>query len=251
LCALRTRREDLESTKGGSRLPARLGLADHPLLSQNRAVVRSDEVSRELAALEEELAALHVAEQEERSTMVALEARLMDLRDHLSLARGALADHERQIEEKRAELEQAIAEEAHERFEQILQERETAAAALAEAAEMLLDRIAAVDRSQDAVRSAWATLEAGGTTGSASDLQMPPEILAEPEVMREPWERLCLEIRNRITERFEDELVDAASRSPLGNAINDLPLHLREAARQRRHAMIRRGQEAEAENGSG
>src|SRR5438067_2301467 len=121
-----------------------VGLADRAVLRQNRAAVKSDEVSRELAALEEELAALQAAEQEERSAVVALEAQLTDLRDHLSLARGALDDHENQIEEKRAELEQAIAEEAHERFKQIVQEREAAAASLAEAAEMLLDRLAAL-----------------------------------------------------------------------------------------------------------
>src|SRR5207237_789333 len=133
----------------------------------------------------------------------------------LSLARGALADHEKQIEERRAELEEAIAEEAQERFEQIMRDREAAAAALAEAAELLLDRLAALDRSQDAVRGAWAAIHAGGPTEHPSDQPLPPEIAAEPEVMREPWERLCLEIRNRIDEHFEEELVEAAARSPL------------------------------------
>jgi hypothetical protein len=243
-----------QALKARRKLPGagfRLGLADHALLRHNRAAVRSDEVSRELAALEEEVAALQAAEQEEHAAVAALEAQLSDLRHRLSLARGALAHHERQIEEKRAELEEAIAQEAQERFGQVLQDRDAAAAALAEAAEVLFDRLAALDRSQDAVRSAWATAQAGRTTGPASDLQVPPEIAAEPEVMREPWERLCHEIRTRIGERFEDELVDAASRSPLGSAINDLPLHLRDLARRRRHAMIRRGQDAEAENGNG
>jgi hypothetical protein len=213
--------------------------------------VRSDDISRELVTLEEELAALRAAEQEEHSAAAALDAQMTELRYRLTLARGAVADHEKQIKERRAELEEAVVREAHERFEQVMQEREAAAVALAEAAELVLERLAALDRSQDAVRSTWATAQAGGDTGSASDLKVPSEIAAEPEVMREPWERLCLEVRNRISERFEDELVEAASRSPLGSAINDLPPHLRELARQRRHAMIRRGQDGEAENGNG
>jgi chromosome segregation ATPase len=211
--------------------------------------VRSDDVSRELAALEEEIAVLQAAEQEEHSAMAALEAQLTELRDRLTLARRVLANQQKQIEEKRAELEEAIAEDARERFEQVMQERQAAAASLAEAAELLLERLSALDRSHDAVRAAWMTAQAAGAAGRQSDMPS-PEITAEPEVLREPWDRLCNEIRNRINERFEDELVDAASRSPLGSAINDLPRHLQGVARQRRHAMIRRERDAGLESRS-
>jgi hypothetical protein len=222
-------------------------VADDALLGQNREAVRSDDVSRELAVLQEEIAALQAAEQEENSAVAALEAQLTEQRDRLALARRLLADREKQIEQKRTELEEAMAEDARERFEEVMREREAAAASLADAAELLVERLAELDRSQDAARVAWATVQAVGAAGRQSDLQTPPEITAEPEVMREPWDRLCHEIRNRINERFEDELVDAASRSPLGSAINDLPLHLRDIARQRRHAIMR---DAGAENGS-
>ena len=222
-------------------------MADDALLGQNRDEVRSDDVSRELAALQEEIAVLQAAEQEEDSAMAALEAQVTERRDRLALLRRLLADQEKQIEQKRAELEEATAEDASERFEEVMREREAVAVSLAEAAELLLERLAELDRLQDAVRDAWATAQAAGAAGRRSDLETPPEITAEPEVMREPWDRLCHEIRNRINERFEDELVDAASRSPLGIAINDLPLHLRDVARQRRHAIIR---DVGAESGS-
>jgi chromosome segregation ATPase len=212
--------------------------------------VRSDEISREIVTLKKEIAALRAAEREEYLAAAHLEAQMTELRYRLTLARGAVADHEKKIREKRAELEEAVVQEVHQRFQQVMQERDTAAAALAEAAEVLLERLAALDRSQEAVVSAWAAAQPGGAA-RPSDLHVPPEIAAEPEVMRESWERLCLEIRNRISERFEDELVDAASSSPLGSAINDLPLHLREVARQRRHAMIRLKQVAEGEYGTG
>jgi hypothetical protein len=226
-------------------IPA-FGVADDALLGQNRDAVTSDDISRELAALQKEIVALQAAEQEEDSAMAALEVQLTERRDRLTLARRLLADREKQIEQKRAELEEAMAEDARERFEEVMREREAAAASLAEAAELLLERLVTLDRLQDAARVAWATAQAAGAAGRRSDLQTPPEITAEPEIMREPWDRLCHEIRNRINERFEDELVDAASHSPLGSAINDLPLHLRDVARQRRHAILR---DAGAESG--
>lgn len=123
--------------------------------------------------LEEEIAALRAAEQEEQSAAAALEAQMTELRYRLTLARGAVADHEKQIKEKRAELEEAVVREADERFQQVMQERESAAVALSEAAELLLERLAALDRSQDAARAAWATAQAGDATGPVSDLQCP------------------------------------------------------------------------------
>jgi len=228
-------------------IPA-FGVADDALLGQNRDAVRSDDVSRELAALQEEIAALRAAEQADESAVAVLEAELTERREYLAIARRLLADQEKGIEQKRAELEKAIGEDARERFDEVMREREAAAASLAEAAELLLERLVALDRSQDDARVAWATAQSAGAAGRRSDVQTPLEINAEPEVMRESWDRLCQEIRKRMNERFEDELVDAASRSPLGSAINDLPLHLRDVARQRRHAIIRG---AVAESGSG
>jgi hypothetical protein len=222
-------------------------VAHDALLGKNCGDVRSDDLSRELAALQEEIAARQAAVQDEGSTLAALEAQLTEQRDRLTLARRLIADQEKQIEQKRAELEEAVAEDACESFEEAMQERDSAAASLAEAAELVLERLVRLDQSQEAARVAWATVQAAGAAGRRWDPQTPPEITAEPEVMREPWDRLRHEIRNRIHEQFEDELVDAASRSPLGSAINDLPLHLRDLARQRRHAIIR---DAGAENGS-
>jgi DNA repair exonuclease SbcCD ATPase subunit len=216
------------------------------LLRHNRAAVRSDDVSRELAALEQEVAALQAAEQEEDSAVATLEAQVTERRDRLMLTRRALAEQQSRIEQKRAELEEAMAEDARERFEQIMREREAAAASLAEAAELLLERLAALDRSQDAARAAWGNAQAVGAAGHPWETRIPPAVEADPQVMREAWDRLCHEMRDRMNEQFEDELVDAASRSPLGSAITDLPSHLREVARQRRRAIIQRERDAAA-----
>jgi chromosome segregation ATPase len=204
--------------------------------------VGSEEISRDVQALEQEIATLLGAEQEAVAAIAALEAALKERRDGLMEGRQAIADAQAHIEQKRTELERAIAREARESFEEVMRERDAAAASLADAIELLLERFAELDRSQDAARAAWPHAHAADAVDRISQTQMPRE-LEVPEVMREPWERLCREIRDRIGEQFEDELVDAASRSPLGSAVDDLPVHLRELARQRRRALLRGGRE--------
>jgi hypothetical protein len=202
--------------------------------------MRSDDVARELEGLEQEFAALQATEREEDEAIAALEAQAAQHRDRVAETRRALADQEAQIRLKRIELEQAIAEDALERYENILHEREAAAASFAEAAEVLLERLATLDRSRDAARVAWANVQRAAAEGYSWESTPPPELEVDPEVMREAWERLTREVRDRIDEQFEDELVEVASRSPLGSAIENLPVHLREIARQRRRARIRR-----------
>jgi chromosome segregation ATPase len=209
----------------------------------NRAAVRSDDIERELAALQQEITAVQATLQEQESAITALEAQVAQRRERLTLTRRAVADHEARIEQKRNELDEAMAEDARERYENIVLEREAAAASFAEAAELLLERLAALDRSNDAARVAWANAQRAGAAGRPWETAIPRELEADPEVMREPWERLCRQVRDRIDEQFDDELVEAASRSSLGSAIDDLPLHLREVARQRRRARIRGNRE--------
>ena len=121
-----------------------------------------------------------------------------------------------------------------------MKDRHETAKSLAESAELLLDRLAALDRLREAARSAWATAESRGkAVGKPLDPAAGAELEADPEVMRESWDRLSQEVRKRIDERFEDDLVEAAAHSPMGNAIRDLPEHLRELARQRRLALMR------------
>jgi hypothetical protein len=204
--------------------------------------VRGEELEREIEALEEEFATLQAAEQEDDSAVTALTAEIEGRRDRLRLTRRALADHEQRIREKRAELDEAMADHAREVFEQVMQDRHEAAKSLAEAAELLLDRLVALDRLREAARSAWATAESRGkAVGKPLDEAVASDIESEPDVMRESWDRLCQDVRRRINEQFEDELVEAAARSPMGHAIPDLPAHLQELARQRQRALFRQG----------
>jgi hypothetical protein len=202
--------------------------------------VSGENLEREIEALEEEFATLQATEHEDDSAVTALSAEIERRSDRLAATRRALADHEQRMLEKRAELDEAMAEDAREVFEQVMQDRHEAAKSLADAAELLLDRLAALDPLREAARSAWATAESRGrAVGKPLDEAVASDVEGEPEVMRESWDRLCREVRQRISEQFEDQLVEAAARSPLGHAIRDLPAHLQELARQRHRALFR------------
>ncbi len=202
--------------------------------------MRGDELGREIESLEAEIATLQALEQEEDSAVAALRAEIVARQGRLSLTRRALADHEESVENKRAQLDEAMAEQARQVFEQVLQNRTKAEESVAEAAELLLKRLAALDGLREEARSAWAAAQVRAkAVGKPLDAAAGAELEADPEAMGESWDRLSQEVRKRIDERFEDDLVEAAARSPMGNAIRDLPEHLRELARQRRLALMR------------
>ena len=138
------------------------------------------------------------------------------------------------------QLDEQMAEQARRVFEQVLQNRTEAGKSVAEAAEVLLERLAALDGLREEARSAWAAAQVRAkAVGKQLDPAAGAEVEADPEVMRESWDRLSQEVRKRIDEHFEDDLVEAAARSPMGRAISDLPEHLRQLARQRRLALMR------------
>jgi predicted nucleic acid-binding Zn-ribbon protein len=203
--------------------------------------VRADDLRREIDALEEEIAALQSVEQEEDSAVLALSAEIETRHGRLALTRQALADYHERMKEKRAGLDEAMAEDARVVLERTLQDREEAGKSVAEAAELLLTRLRALDGLQEAARSALVSAKSRARA-VRKELVAPAaaEIEAGPEAMRESWQRLCEEVRKRIDEEFQDELVNAAARSPMGHAIDQLPRHLQALARQRQQALVQR-----------
>ena len=202
--------------------------------------MHGDDLGREIESLEAEIATLRALEQEEDSAVTALSAEMEARQGRLSSTRRALADHQESVEKKRVQLDEQMAEQARRVFEQVLQNRTEAGKSVAEAAEVLLERLAALDGLREEARSAWAAAQVRAkAVGKQLDPAAGAEVEADPEVMRESWDRLSQEVRKRIDEHFEDDLVEAAARSPMGRAISDLPEHLRQLARQRRLALMR------------
>ncbi len=179
----------------------------------------SQEIVEELQQLEQKLATLHARAEEEESTFSELKGQVHELSGKLVLTSREVADLEELLVEKRAELAKA-------EYDDALQAREEAAARLAEAISQVLAERDVYNRTQQAV----AALQGGP---DARDAQ------AEPEIATESWERLVNAVGQRINDHYEDELVEAASRSLNPVAIQELPVHLREAARERTRARRR------------
>jgi DNA repair exonuclease SbcCD ATPase subunit len=211
--------------------------------------VRGNDLGREIEALEAEIAKLRAHEHEEDSAVAALREEIEARLGRLSLTRRALADHQEAVEKKRSALDEKLAEKARQLFEQVLQDRRAAGQSVAEAAEILLTRLHDLDTLDEEARSAWEAAQLrAGATGKPLDPAAGDELEADPEVMRESWDRLAHEVRKRIDENFEHELVEAAAQSPMGHAIPNLPEHLRELARQRRLDLARRSDASRAKS---
>jgi DNA repair exonuclease SbcCD ATPase subunit len=209
--------------------------------------VRGNDLGREIEALEAEIAKLRALEHEEDSAVAALREEIEARLGRLSSTRRALADNQDAVEKKRSELDEKLAEQARKLFEQVLQDRRAAGESVAEATETLLTRLHDLDTLDEEARSAWEAAQLRATaTGNPLDPAAGDELEADPEVMRESWDRLSHEVRKRTDEYFEHELVEAAAQSPMGHAIPNLPEHLRELARQRRLDLAKRSDASRA-----
>jgi hypothetical protein len=181
--------------------------------------VTSQKIVEEFQQLEQRLATLRARAKEEQSTLNELEGRVHELTGKLALTRREVVDVEGRVAAKRTELARA-------EYDDAFQAREEAAARLAGAISEVLAGLGVYDQAHQAV----AALDGHPDVRDAQ---------AEPEVATEPWERLVGAVEQRIKEKFEDELVEAAARSQKPSAIQELPAHLREAARERTRARRR------------
>ncbi len=177
----------------------------------------SQEIVEELQQLEQKLATLRARAEEEQSTFSELEGQVSELSGKLVLTRREIENHKGRLAERRIELAEA-------EYDDAFQAREEAAARLADAISQVLAELDVYDQAKQAVAALQSSRD-------ARDAQ------AEPEIVTEPWERLVNAVQQRIEEQHEDELVEAASREP--GAIQELPVHLREAARERTRARRR------------
>lgn len=179
----------------------------------------SQEIVEEFHQLEQKLSTLRTRADEEESTFSELEGQVHELSEKLALTRREVVNVEGLLTEKRTEFIKA-------EYDVAFQAREEAAARLAEAISQVLAELAVYDRAQQALAALH-----GGPDGY--DAQ------AEPELATESWNRLVNAVQQRITEQYENELIEMASRSPSPAAIRELPEHLREAARARVRARRR------------
>jgi hypothetical protein len=201
--------------------------------------MRGDELREEIARLEHEVVALEATASEGDARLAALSDELEQQEGRVTLTRRALADHRARISERLDELQEVNVVEASQVFEGIMEERERAAMDIAESADGLLQRVEALERLNEAARAAWSEWAAlGAGRGEDADRKRAAEIDLQPEVMHDAWARLSTKVRQTLDEQHERDLVEAAARSSGGLAIQDLPGHLQELARQRRSTLM-------------
>jgi chromosome segregation ATPase len=195
-----------------------------------------DELQQQVAALEGDLEA---AAAEARSAEEALE-RLKEAQSEtagrLTLASRAEADLKQRLGEVRAALHDAVREAAEQAFRRTVAARDGAAKEAANAINRAIASLANLDAARQAVQQA---AEEATHAGSRVAHKLP----AEPASLAEQWSRLEHLVREQAEWRLEDELVEAAAASPMGHAIEELPAHLQQLARERRRARQRAGGE--------
>jgi proline dehydrogenase len=196
--------------------------------------VKSHAISGRVATLEEELSSLHAQAEDDSSALAALESRVNELQQTLVETKARLSENERRLAEKQAELAQAKRKEAAERYQEAFRAREDAAGRVAEAAATVLAELEAYDDATKTLRQLIDDIRAAPGEGVTA-----PDLEDDPEGLRETWDRLEERVRQRSNNKLDDELVEAAARSVMGQAIEGLPEHLRELAHARRRARIK------------
>jgi hypothetical protein len=196
-------------------------------MSSNKQKLATD-----VSALEEEFERLRAQLDDSEGALEALERQRAEVAGTVMNARRTLGDLEERLTERRHALAEAEREEARRMLEAAVLERDDAAMQLAETVGQALDDIDSLDAARAAVEAIHQTLIGG--SGRTQTPELPPE----PVALAGAWDRLVARIRIELDQNLEDNLLEAAARSPLGYAIDELPAHLRAAARQRRRALM-------------
>jgi capsular polysaccharide biosynthesis protein len=186
-----------------------------------------------VSALEEELERLRARLHEGEERLEALEQQKAETAGSVAMARRALGEFEERLAEQRRDLAEAEHEDARRRLDELVAKRDAAAIQVAAAVHQTLGQLDELDAARAAVAAGRDAI-----VGGQADAQRTVELPSEPLELTEAWDRLTTRVRAHIDERLEDELLDAAARSPLGHAIDDLPAHLRAAAQERRRVLL-------------
>jgi hypothetical protein len=186
---------------------------------------------RKVTALEHDLEAAAAQARDAEQVLERLEASKAEAAGRLALASRARADLEQRREELHEALRTAECEAAEDAYRQALAVRDKAAEEAGAAIGHVLATVESLDEAQAALQRAFdEATKRGATLLDASH--------GEPAVYAEEWALLEQLVRNKAEWQLEGDLVDAAATSPLGIAIQDLPAHLQQLARQRRRALL-------------
>jgi hypothetical protein len=189
-----------------------------------------DRIRNATARLTESTARLAKAEEE----LLAVEERRDKLAGEAVISRRAIADFERVLEQSHQELSALHIDLVRQTFDKAVEARDLALREAASALEWIRKAFEELDSRRAALERAERELRALDPESASS---IPPE----PGLLEAAWEGVVPLLRERLDDLLEHDLVEAASASLHPNAIEELPEHLRELARQRRSERIREG----------
>jgi YesN/AraC family two-component response regulator len=199
--------------------------------------IDTDEINHQLAQLEEHLRQARQDAEESDAALATLEEQRLEREGQLALARRAEEELGRRIEEKRAELKRAEAESALEAYDRSVNALNAIAEKVASAVEAVVAALGDYDAAQERVAKEWETVLRSRSAAGDSRAGKIPESGREPTVLTEAFETLADVVRERLDGELERDLVEAAARSPMGNDIAKLPVHLQALARERRRSI--------------
>jgi hypothetical protein len=193
-----------------------------------------DDIAREVESLHGELEDARSRALAQEQALAQLEEQRAETADRLELAQRQIADLGRQVERRQAELEEARQQALLDAFVEAVARRDAAVLEATTRLDAAMEALALLQRRRQEAADAL------GNVPPRFDAALPDE----PGELEEAWSRLVAVVRADLEYKLEDDLVEAAARSPGGRAIQDLPAHLRELARERRRELQKRSRQA-------
>lgn len=191
-----------------------------------------DELEQQVTALERDLEAAAAEARSAEETLERLKQSQSETAGRLTLASRAEADLKQRLGEVRAALHDAVREAADQAFGRSVAVRDATAKEAAKAINRAIASLENLDAAREAVHQAAEEATRAGA-------RVAPTLPAEPASLAEQWSRLEHLVREHAEWRLEEDLVEAAAASAMGHAIEDLPIHLQQLARDRRRARQR------------
>jgi chromosome segregation ATPase len=195
-------------------------------------VVDRDELELQAAALERDLEAAAAEARAAEETLERLKQSQSETAGRLTRASTAEADLKQRLGDVRAALREAAREAAEQALSQAVAVRDASAKEAAAAINRAIARLENLDAARAQVeRAAGEATKAGSRVG--------PTLPAEPSSLAEQWSRLEQLVGANAQWRLEEDMIEAAAASAMGRAIDELPVHLQQLARERRRAKQR------------
>jgi hypothetical protein len=184
-----------------------------------------EQLEREVSTLQEALQSTRRQESEVEAVLTELEKRQQEALTKANVARQAGREYEQRLGELLTTLEKARLEAATAAFDDALAGRNEVARNAVETIGQALTSLEQLDEGRIQLTAMQDELATRGVKVTIGD---------DPKELVAAWQAIVARVRRTIQEKLEDEMVDAAVYSSLTRAIDELPVHLQELARQRR-----------------